>query len=453
MTHTVSSRFWVSCAMGAACACAVTSATASTAAIVGQVTLVIGQASVRLSDGSSQPLQRGATIKVGDRIETQAGGHVHLKFVDGGLLSVRPASRLFIENYSYSALRPEQGAIKFRLDEGVVRSITGNWGEAARDRFRLNTPMAAIGVKGTDFIVGASPDKTAASVYTGAIMLSPLTVACLASVGPCATGNEKVLSEDMRGLMVELGRQQVTPQLVAVADAAATVQRGSTAAQGAPTRTTAAMRDASTALTLSDHPGAVDKTIVSENRAVTTVVHGAVVPPVPAPVVSDLVWERFAWTPPLQADELTRTFDTALAEGRQRIAGNANYTLSRTSQQVFNASQLPQDAVVNFRLASGVAGYLPNGSATVQAANIQQASLNVDFSRANYTTRLDVSSSATGLEIIAVQGAIKPNGTFITQQGGTLLTGGFSANGQEAGYSFDKVLPGGLLHGLTLWGR
>ena len=454
MTHTASSRFWAPRIMGAVCAwAAVPAAIASTAATVGQVTLVIGQASVFLSDGSSQPLQRGASIKVGDRIETQVGGHVHLKFVDGGLLSVRPTSRLFIENYSYSAQRPEQGAIKFRLDEGVVRSITGNWGEAARDRFRLNTPMAAIGVKGTDFIVGANLDKTAATVYTGAIILSPLTGACFASVGPCATGNEKVLSEDMRGLMVELGRQQVTPQLVAVADAAAGSQRSIATTQGVHARTTTSARDTSTGLSLSDHPGAVDKTIVSENRAVTTVVQGAVVPTVPGPTVADLVWERFAWAPSLHAADLSRTFDTARTEGRERIAGNANYTLSRTSQQPFNVSQIPQDAVVNFRLASGVAGYLPNGAATAQMAHIQQGSLNVDFSRASYTTRLDVSSTATGLETIAAQGSIKANGTFITQQGSTLLTGGFSAKGQEAGYSFDKVLPSGLLYGLTLWGR
>lgn len=257
----------------------------------------------------------------------------------------------------------------------------------------------------------------------------------------------------MRGLMVELGRQQVTPQLVAVADAAAGSQRSIATTQGVHARTTTSARDTSTGLSLSDHPGAVDKTIVSENRAVTTVVQGAVVPTVPGPTVADLVWERFAWAPSLHADDLSRTFDTARTEGRERIAGNANYTLSRTSQQPFNVSQIPQDAVVNFRLASGVAGYLPNGAATAQMAHIQQGSLNVDFSRASYTTRLDVSSTATGLETIAAQGSIKANGTFITQQGSTLLTGGFSAKGQEAGYSFDKVLPSGLLYGLTLWGR
>ncbi|MFM8637711.1 MAG: ATP-binding cassette domain-containing protein, partial [Betaproteobacteria bacterium] len=63
------------------------------------------------------------------------------------------------------------GTLSPTVGEVVVRSITGQWGEAAKDRFRLNTPLAAIGVKGTDFAVRVEPDKTAAAVYTGAIVL------------------------------------------------------------------------------------------------------------------------------------------------------------------------------------------------------------------------------------------------------------------------------------------
>ncbi|MBK7991598.1 MAG: FecR domain-containing protein [Comamonadaceae bacterium] len=112
-----------------------------------------------------------------------------MRFVDGGRLSVRPASRLQIENYSHSATQPQGSAIKFRLDEGVIRSITGTWGEEARDRFRLNTPMAAIGIKGTDFVVKSDANATAASVYSGAILLAPLDD-CAPPLGSCQTGRE-----------------------------------------------------------------------------------------------------------------------------------------------------------------------------------------------------------------------------------------------------------------------
>jgi hypothetical protein len=50
--------------------------------------------------------------------------------------------------------------------------------------------VAAIGVKGTDFLVRSDANSTAASVYTGAITVTPLTNGCTTSVGPCLNGNE-----------------------------------------------------------------------------------------------------------------------------------------------------------------------------------------------------------------------------------------------------------------------
>lgn len=161
------------------------SAQASTASSahpsVGEATLVIGLARITGADGSVREVQRGADLRVGDRVETLPGAHVHIRFVDGARVSVRPGSRLTVEQYAQSASGVTApgtasagtgGAIKFRLDEGVMRSITGAWGEAARDRFRLNTPVAAIGVKGTDFVVRADGQGTAASVFAGAILLA-----------------------------------------------------------------------------------------------------------------------------------------------------------------------------------------------------------------------------------------------------------------------------------------
>ena len=73
------------------------------AEVVGEVTLLIGQAQLVGADDVVRTVERGQSVRAGDRIETREGGHVHVRFVDGGRLSVRPASRLQIENYSHSA--------------------------------------------------------------------------------------------------------------------------------------------------------------------------------------------------------------------------------------------------------------------------------------------------------------------------------------------------------------
>ena len=219
------SRLGLPVALWALAALAPAMAANPPSAAVGKATMVIGQAYLVSDEGEVSAMDRGSVVRVGDRIETGANGHVHLRFTDGGLVSVRPDSRLQIQKYSYTEGQPEAGGIKFKLEQGVVRSITGAWGEAARERFRLNTPLAAIGVKGTDFVVSANANTTLASVYAGAIVIAPLLGDCQATLGPCVTGAERLLTQDMKGQMVSLVGQQGTPQLVASADLVGRAQR------------------------------------------------------------------------------------------------------------------------------------------------------------------------------------------------------------------------------------
>ena len=139
---------------------------------VGQVSLLIGQVKVMRKDGAVEPLRRGMAVHVGDRVETSANGHVHLRFVDNAALSVRPDSVLEIQAYQFDASRPELSEVRLQVDQGMARSISGRATEVDKNRFRLNTPVAAIGVRGTDFIVQASDATLRASVAEGAIAVS-----------------------------------------------------------------------------------------------------------------------------------------------------------------------------------------------------------------------------------------------------------------------------------------
>ena len=166
--------------------------------IVGTVTTAIGEGRIVSDTGQESVALRGTSVRAGDRVETAIGGHIHIRFVDGGLVSVRPLSRLFIEAYRNNK-DADLAAIKFRLEEGVMRSITGQWGEAHRDRFRLNTPVAAIGIKGTDFVVKADQANTFASVISGAIVMAPLEGSCAhESCVPCVPNQLKTGSRVTR---------------------------------------------------------------------------------------------------------------------------------------------------------------------------------------------------------------------------------------------------------------
>ncbi len=443
-------------------------------AIVGEATMVIGTASVLQEDGSVRTLDRGAAVRVGDRIETKAGGHVHLRFVDGGRLSVRPASRLHIESYSHSAQQPQLGAIKFRLDEGVVRSITGSWGEAARERFRLNTPVAAIGVKGTDFVVRSDMERTAASVYTGAITLTPLANnGCGASVGPCISGHEKLLSDDMKGQILEYSRRDAAPLLVATD----TVARNARAVE-----ITARTEKSQTLDDLRAEPTPV-KSLTSEQKAVEVAVYtppvAPVAPPppeppvtiappppppapapppavveptvpVPPPQVTQLAWARQSWTNRAEGDSFVVDYETALRSGWNRVIGNVSNVLF---QQPDAQGKLPQEGIVNFRLANAAAQFYKDSRTPVEAVAVQSGALQVDFGRSLFQTSLFMASKSIGSQSIQAAGNVSATGQFVPTASNANITGALNASGTEAAYAFEKGLPQGSLSGVTLWGR
>lgn len=447
-------------------------------AIVGEATMVIGSARLVGDDGAARLVSRGAAVRVGDRIETEAGGHVHLRFVDGGRLSVRPASRLQIESYSHAPEQPQLGAIKFRLDEGVVRSITGTWGEAARERFRLNTPVAAIGVKGTDFVVRSDFNSTAASVYTGAITVTPLTNGCGTSVGPCLNGNEKLLSDDMKGQMLELGRRQATPMLVSAVELLARSQH-----RAAPSSESVAVADKPLAIDASHAEPGGAKNLVNESRAVAVVAMApseptpppvapvtpppevmppvvqptppVVEPPVVAivpPQVTQLGWVRYGWTPKTDTDTFTHQFEQAVAAGLERAWGNANYVVFRLPTPA-GATLAPTDASASFRLANSAAHLTLRSSNKTEAVNVDGGSLFVDFSRSTFSTMLALSSPTIGGDQIGASGTVRSNGTLQATQGNAALGGALSLDGQDAAYAFEKAHAAGILRGVTLWGR
>ena len=454
--------------LGMALSFATRMAQASTpAGIVGEVTLVIGAASLVGADGQARQVDRGSEVRVGDKVETQQGGHVHLRFVDGGRVSVRPASRLVIESYAHSKDQPQLSAIKFRLDEGVIRSITGSWGEAAKERFRLNTPVAAIGVKGTDFVVRSLPTGTAATVFAGAIVVSPLTDKCMGTLGPCLNGSEKTLSESMKGQMLELQRPDTAPQLVPAVDLQAAAKalyqsqlrmlaagtdlgRGGSGGGSSGNAMNNTMSGTSNSSESSSFT-ADSRPMVAETKAVQAVNVASKVELPPAQT-KELTWGRYAWSPQLSGDDFSRMYEAALMQGKQSLGGNGAFSLLRTQTDIANFTP-PSEGVAKFRLANASAGVIGLDSKLIEAVKVNQASLDVNFANATYATQLQLQAPVMGQQVLASSGGINANGTLRVDAGNTYLFGGFNSNGKEAGYLFQKAVPNGILMGTTLWGR
>jgi len=142
----------------------------------GVVAFALGQSSV----------ERGQSVYVGDVIRTGSDGHVHLRFVDGALLSLRPNSELSIDEYTYVPDQPDQNRVRFTLRAGTVRSVSGEAGRLNKEGYRMNTPISAIGIRGTDYTVIADDQSTQVRVIRGGIAIAPLDGQCRPDqVGSC----------------------------------------------------------------------------------------------------------------------------------------------------------------------------------------------------------------------------------------------------------------------------
>lgn len=409
--------------------------------VVAQATLVIGHANILQADGKSMALARGSEVRVGDVIQTELGGHVHLRFLDGGRISVRPSSRLQIDSYGYSEGDVQASAIKFRLDEGVVRSITGEWGAAARERFRLNTPVAAIGVKGTDFVVKATADTTAASVFTGAISVAPLDGACSDGLGPCQDG--KLLSEEMKGQMLQLARLQNSPSLVPAVDLMVA---------SLPQQASQNVEPGKNAHVSPGLIAAADKPWLTETRVASAALGAIVTGDVTEGSANKtLSWGRYAWGQTLSGDSFSQQIDLAMLQGQEKLAGNGSYSLFRQMNEGKVAAYAPPSGMAQFKLENASASVIH--SSGLEPVAITAATLGVNFDTSSFATRLDIQGPQLGNEVVQASGLINDQGVMKTVQGNVNLQGGLAADGLEAGYVFQKGVSTGLLQGITLWGR
>lgn len=120
-------------------------------AAAGRVEFAIGDATAVAADGAARQLNKGADINSGDTIKTAADGRVQVRFSDGGYMSLQPNTEFRIENYSFDGQQDGSERGFFRLVEGGLRAITGLVGRQHRPAYRVATPVATIGIRGSEF--------------------------------------------------------------------------------------------------------------------------------------------------------------------------------------------------------------------------------------------------------------------------------------------------------------
>lgn len=415
---------------------------ASAAAEVGEITFVIGKVRIVDAAGMARTAEAGGRVAPGDHIETPAGGHVHLRFIDGGFVSVRPGSSFTLEAYDTDKANT---AIRFKLEQGVMRSISGAATQANKERFRLNTPLAAIGVRGTDFVVQSDASGVRAVVNQGAIVVAPFDGACVAqALGPCATTSARELSDTMGRVLLEMNGVQ--PAHI-VPFNGKSPDTGTPPAPQEPSQRHALMVALETA---------GEKTARSQSgfdvAGTSTGSSATPVPPVSSglpPVLPTLLqWGR--WSDVARAGDTMSVSTQEARQGRTVTIGNDYVNLYRTTD---NTHPLPSSlGEVAFTLRTGQVALVQSGGAS-STGSVDGGWLKIDFAQRSFSTLLNISHAQTGAVQVQSAGAVSSDGIFSVSQTGGRVAGAVTMDGSQAGYLFDKVVPQGTLSGTTLWKR
>ncbi|MES2298109.1 MAG: FecR domain-containing protein [Pseudomonadota bacterium] len=427
------------------------------AAEAGKIIYIAGPVEV-----ADKPAQLGAAVEEGAMLSTGDKGYLYISTLDKGLFVLRPNTKARIAAYHIDGQDPTKNRIKLELLSGTARSRSGEAVKLARQNFRFNTPVAAIGVRGTDFTVFTDQNTTRVTVMSGGVVVSGFEGACRPEgLGPCEGGASRELSAAQRGQLLQVQRGAV-PQLM---------QAGSLAPDAAsPARPDEPIGKNGSGLSAAnlalndpnfDPQKHIDQ-LVSQPTAPTQPVtpspvigsHDPATDPVPVVPERDIVWGRYK-----ALAERPATIDfLKAATGNEVVAVNDTFALYRTPGKEYVSADRGS---IGFTLKDSEA-FIYTGDGTQKStslARVENGKLTVDFGKASFFTSFDLIGDSDTYKLQS-QGTVSANGLLsgdsqFTAPTNVNVTGVLSnANGGSAAYIFsgrlDKTHTTG---GITYWGH
>jgi hypothetical protein len=462
-------------------------ATNSATNTVGKVAVSVGEAKRVASSGKTDLLQVGLTLSTGDKIVTGQDAVAILVFSDEGRISVRPDSELIIRHYEVDP-KGVNTRIELELTKGTIRQISGNGSRSQPEKYRLNTPIAVIGVRGTDFLAKTSQGATEAFVHEGKIVvvanapgcdLSAQTGCASFAMASAASGmsyvklnqngqveQRAVMSgelEKLFGIELVQGAKNAVPasranevaefrlpqgtKFVTETIFAASNYKPEEASTSNPASTLPATSADLSALAVvtPTAPTAPSQTVT---QPVTSPVTPTIIQPVTPPPPAPLVWGRFASATALPTQFIV-AYEQA-SQGRHVTVGElGEYALWRTNPAGRLDPSLKGEASFTLNNAEAM---LVQATGT-SAAQVNGASLSVNFDRSTFAAGVSLSHQATGAVSLNVSGKVNEEGVFVGTNATERVAGALSLDGSKAGYLFSKDVSAGTLKGVTLWTR
>lgn len=116
-----------------------------------------------------RPVAKGIELDSGDVVRTGANGRAQLRFTDGGFVSLQPNTEFRIDDYRFQGKADGTERGLFALTRGAMRTVTGLVGRVNRDAYKVTTPTATVGIRGTGGLIQVLGDGTTQVTGTSGI--------------------------------------------------------------------------------------------------------------------------------------------------------------------------------------------------------------------------------------------------------------------------------------------
>ena len=133
--------------------CSLASTATNAATGVGKAIISIGKVTSTSQAGVEKKLKRRGKVFEGDTINVGGKSRLQLRFIDDQLVVLKENTIFRIDEYKFKDKDDDGKSAALSLLKGGMRSVTGLIGKSPRDKYKVKTPVATMGVRGTHYVV------------------------------------------------------------------------------------------------------------------------------------------------------------------------------------------------------------------------------------------------------------------------------------------------------------
>lgn len=116
-----------------------------------------------------QAARRADELVQNEALRTDEASKIAVTFVDGSELSVEAGSELVLSDYVFDEQTTASSGV-IQLDNGLFHYNSNGKDDS---KIALQTPVATIGIRGTEFLVTVAKDATVVDIVDGAVEVKP----------------------------------------------------------------------------------------------------------------------------------------------------------------------------------------------------------------------------------------------------------------------------------------